>query len=117
MSDAFSAVVGQLRFVSPEAAPHFADIAQLAEHLICNQGVGGSTPSISTSVAEPSVALNSSKDDDQEAILPPSLVLKPALPRFRPHRLAVRTSAFHAENTGSNPVGVKDFYFNDVEPV
>ena len=29
-----------------------ADVAQLAEHLICNQGVGGSTPSISNRVLE-----------------------------------------------------------------
>ena len=80
MSDAFSAVVGQLRFVSPGAAPHFADIAQLAEHLICNQGVGGSTPSISTSVAESSAALRHS--EGVGAILLSPEVLTSDLPCF-----------------------------------
>ena len=26
----------------------YADLAQLVEHLICNQGVGGSSPSVGT---------------------------------------------------------------------
>lgn len=30
------------------SASHYAGIAQLAEHLICNQGVEGSSPSAST---------------------------------------------------------------------
>ena len=28
---------------------------------------------------------------------------------FWPHRLTVRTSPFHGENTGSNPVGVTNY--------
>ena len=34
-----------------------AAVAQLVEHLICNQGVGGSIPSASTSAKVPSTAL------------------------------------------------------------
>jgi hypothetical protein len=36
------------RYVSAFAAQRQAGLAQLVEHLICNQGVGGSSPSAGT---------------------------------------------------------------------
>ena len=70
-------------------------LAQLVEHLTFNQRVGGSKP--------PRLTRTHCRCD----VLTISIIgIIVPLALQRPHRLVVRTLAFHAGNTGSIPVGV-----------